>query len=594
MGFSLSSNFGKSAGKVLVAILLASTATACSSDTTRFGGLFAGSPDQTTTGSINRRGLTGPDGDPVPRADVAQGGGYQQQDYSQQNAPVTRPYPNSPARYNPSYSSARVSTAPIAIQRSDLAAPTASAAPVRSPVASRAEKEALAQPFPASRGKAGASRTEPALAPDAMPTGTIKAPPTVATSSEWTAVNAPSVTLRPGESINLLSRRYGVPEKEILRVNGLKNSASAQPGQQIIIPTMNGVGAPSPAKMASEATDLSKGGKMPGPAKAPEQDAVVLPSNGQMRGKSQAGLADPGKLAAGNGKGPHPKGDGTYVVKPGDSLARIAKNTGVSVDALKQANHIQSGGGVRIGQTLKLPHGAVAEAESVRPDPVKTASIEPQKSAVKSVAVPAMEPKQAAAEPTAKPAAKTAAAAAKVAPTKTAAAEQATKATSKATAPDAAKPQAVAAAAPTQSVSDAAAKADVQADAPEETGIGKYRWPVRGAVIAGYGSNVNGSRNDGIDISVPEGTPIKAAENGVVIYAGNGLKELGNTVLVRHDDGTVTVYGHADALSVARGQKVQRGQTLATSGMSGDVKQPQLHFEVRKNSAPVNPMTFLE
>ena len=97
--------------------------------------------------------------------------------------------------------------------------------------------------------------------------------------------------------------------------------------------------------------------------------------------------------------------------------------------------------------------------------------------------------------------------------------------------------------------------------APEATGIGKYRWPVRGAVIAAYGANVNGSRNDGIDISVPQGTPIKAAENGVVIYAGNGLKELGNTVLVRHDDGTVTVYGNADTLSVTRGQKIQRGQT---------------------------------
>jgi murein DD-endopeptidase MepM/ murein hydrolase activator NlpD len=64
--------------------------------------------------------------------------------------------------------------------------------------------------------------------------------------------------------------------------------------------------------------------------------------------------------------------------------------------------------------------------------------------------------------------------------------------------------------------------------------------------------------------------------------------------LLRHDDGTVTVYGHADALSVARGQKVQRGQTLATSGMSGNAKVPQLHFEVRKNASPVNPMTFLE
>ena len=564
MGFSLSSNFGKSAGKVLVAILLASTATACSSDTTRFGGLFSGSPDRTTTGSINRSGVSAPDDNPVPRAEVAQGGGYQQRDYSQQNAPAPRTYPNSPAGYNPSYSSARASTAPVAIQRSDLAAPSASAAPVRTHGGSNSENLAAAQNFPASRGKAGTLRNEPGLAPDAASANTMKVASASTTSSGWTTVNAPSVTLHQGENIDLLSRRYGVPEKEILRANGLKNSAGAQPGQQIIIPTMNGAGTPSPAKVASEATDLSKGGKMPGPAKAPEQDALVLPSNGQMRGKSQAGLADPGKLAAGNGKGPLPKGDGTYVVKPGDSLARIARNTGVSVDELKQANRMKSGEGVRVGQALKLPHAGA--------DPIRTASIEPQKSAAKAVAEqkPVVE---AAVKPVTK-------ASAKVAPADAA--------------PDSAKPQAVASVAPTQSVSDAATKSDVSADAPEATGIGKYRWPVRGAVIAAYGSNVNGSRNDGIDISVPEGTPIKAAENGVVIYAGNGLKELGNTVLVRHDDGTVTVYGHADALSVARGQKVQRGQTLATSGMSGDVKQPQLHFEVRKNSAPVNPMTFLE
>ncbi|HEX8045843.1 peptidoglycan DD-metalloendopeptidase family protein [Rhizobium sp.] len=564
MGFSLSSNFGKSAGKVLVAVLLASTATACSSDTTRFGGLFAGSPDRTTTGSINRGGSNNLDGSAVPRADVAQGGGYQQQDYPQQSAPAARTYPNSPAGYNPSYSSARVSTAPVAIQRSDLAAPTASAAPARSRGVSNSEDQALAQPLPASRGRQAASRMEPALASDTASTGTLKAPSASTSSSGWTTVNAPSVTLQQGENIDLLSRRYGVPAKEILRANGLRNSAGAQPGQQIIIPTMNGAGVSSPAKVASEATDLSRGGKMPGPAKAPEQDAAVLPSNGQLRGKSQAGLADPNKLAAGNGKGPLPKGDGTYVVKPGDSLARIARNTGVSVDELKQANRMKSGEGVRVGQALKLPHAGA--------DPIRTASIEPQKSAAKSLAEQ-KEVVEAAVKPVTK-------ASAKVAPTDAA--------------PDSGKPQAVASAAPTQSVSDAATKSDVSADAPEATGIGKYRWPVRGAVIAGYGSNVNGSRNDGIDISVPEGTPIKAAENGVVIYAGNGLKELGNTVLVRHDDGTVTVYGHADALNVARGQKVQRGQTLATSGMSGDVKQPQLHFEVRKNSAPVNPMTFLE
>ena len=76
------------------------------------------------------------------------------------------------------------------------------------------------------------------------------------------------------------------------------------------------------------------------------------------------------------------------------------------------------------------------------------------------------------------------------------------------------------------------------------------RWPVRGRVISGYGKG-GGKSNDGIDIAVPEGTPVKAAENGVVIYAGDGLKEFGNTVLVRHENGLVTVYGHASELKVA-------------------------------------------
>jgi murein DD-endopeptidase MepM/ murein hydrolase activator NlpD len=118
------------------------------------------------------------------------------------------------------------------------------------------------------------------------------------------------------------------------------------------------------------------------------------------------------------------------------------------------------------------------------------------------------------------------------------------------------------------------------------------RWPVKGRVVSSYGKG-SGKPNDGIDIAVPEGTAVKAAENGVVIYAGDGLKEFGNTVLVRHEDGLVTVYGHNGDLKVTRGQKVKRGEQIATSGMSGSAKSPMLHFEVRKDSAPVDPSTYL-
>ena len=92
---------------------------------------------------------------------------------------------------------------------------------------------------------------------------------------------------------------------------------------------------------------------------------------------------------------------------------------------------------------------------------------------------------------------------------------------------------------------------------------------------------------------MPENTPIKAAEDGVVAYAGNELKGYGNLVLVKHPNGYVTAYAHAKELLVKRGDQIKRGEVIAKSGQSGNVDAPQLHFEVRKGSAPVDPMQFL-
>jgi murein DD-endopeptidase MepM/ murein hydrolase activator NlpD len=120
-----------------------------------------------------------------------------------------------------------------------------------------------------------------------------------------------------------------------------------------------------------------------------------------------------------------------------------------------------------------------------------------------------------------------------------------------------------------------------------------FRWPVRGRVIAGFGPKPTGQQNDGINIAVPEGTPVKASEDGVVAYAGNELKGYGNLVLVRHPNGHVTAYAHASELLVKRGDNVKRGQVIAKSGQTGSVSSPQLHFEIRKGATPVDPMQFL-
>jgi murein DD-endopeptidase MepM/ murein hydrolase activator NlpD len=124
-------------------------------------------------------------------------------------------------------------------------------------------------------------------------------------------------------------------------------------------------------------------------------------------------------------------------------------------------------------------------------------------------------------------------------------------------------------------------------------GLPSFRWPVRGRVIAGFGPTPNGLQNDGINLAVPEGTPVKAAEDGVVAYAGNELKGYGNLVLVRHSNGFVTAYAHASDILVKRGETVKRGQVIAHSGQTGNVTSPQLHFEIRKGSTPVDPSQYL-
>jgi murein DD-endopeptidase MepM/ murein hydrolase activator NlpD len=116
-----------------------------------------------------------------------------------------------------------------------------------------------------------------------------------------------------------------------------------------------------------------------------------------------------------------------------------------------------------------------------------------------------------------------------------------------------------------------------------------FRWPAKGRVIAGYGS----SGNEGINIAMPEGTPVKAAEDGTVAYAGSDVKGYGKLVLVRHTNGYVSAYAHNGELDVRPGEKVKRGQTIAKSGATGNVTSPQLHFEIRKGATPVDPMPHL-
>lgn len=412
--------------------------------------------------------------------------------------------------------------APSTLQRQTIAAPQAQAFPER--------PQQLSSAVPVNKRY---DNVAPVLAPDPIVTGTTPQ------GTGWTTTGGTRISLGEGETIYNLSKRYGVPASEIMKANGITDASRVSSGRQLLIPIyvysrQAPVSAPdnNPNTRAANSSSGKRGEvkheRLPVPAPAPGRDVAVLPSAPSLRSPTNETVAS--RSSTENASSSSGSANGVYVVKGGDSLSKIARNHGVSVDALKSANDL-TGSNIRIGQALAIPGAGTTQL-----DPSSTASVNKTQSP---------------------------------------------------------KPYTP----PVNAVSDSVAaktKGDTASVAPAATGIGKFRWPARGQVITGFAKSENGKRNDGIDISMPTGTPVKAAENGVVIYSGDGLKEYGKTVLIRHDDGLVTVYAHAEKLNVNRGDKVARGQVIANSGMSGVAKTPRLHFEVRKNASPVDPTQYLE
>ncbi len=222
-------------------------------------------------------------------------------------------------------------------------------------------------------------------------------------------------------------------------------------------------------------------------------------------------------------------GNIVHVIAPGETLMKLSRQYGKSLSEIAKANNIPPHTMVKVGDRIIIP-GAHA--------PRTTAQAQPKPQAPKAVATLPPQP----AEPKLAPAPKLAAAP-QAAPVETA----------RAVTPAAYNPE------------PEPAKREVT------TGVPTFRWPVRGRVITGFGPKPTGQQNDGINVSVPEGTPIKAAEDGVVAYAGNELKTYGNLVLVRHSNGYVTAYAHASEILVKRDDPVKRGQVIAKSGQTGNV-----------------------
>ena len=357
-------------------------------------------------------------------------------------------------------------------------------------------------------------------------------------SAGWSADGGTPIVAAQGESAAMLARRYGVPEDALLNVNGFNTATQVQPGTRLIVPVYNAgrsgaqpaAGQDRPAQAAlSQAAPVQLRPQKPRVAKT---ESAAIPAKARLAAKPQAA-----KAAAAE---PLPARQVTG--KPVDIRPAMAARAMLAKPAMARVNVAKPTASRPVVAKIATPRAEapkiakLAKAEPVAPQPTRTAI-------------------------------------AKVAPLKSAKAEKASVAEGK-------KP-----------VVDASPVATLPAAAPAaaDSANPEFRWPARGRIIQGF----KAGGNDGINIAVPEGTSVKAAEGGVVAYAGSELKGYGNLVLIRHPNGFVSAYANNGDIEVKRGDSVKRGQTIAKSGQSGNVSSPQLHFELRKGATPVDPTGYL-
>jgi murein DD-endopeptidase MepM/ murein hydrolase activator NlpD len=250
-----------------------------------------------------------------------------------------------------------------------------------------------------------------------------------------------------------------------------------------------------------------------------------------------------------------PNAAAVYVVKDKDTVSSVANRFGVSSQTIVSRNRLQPPYSLREGQTLEIP-GARVVASS-EPPPTQAAAANAPGSVKKDALPP----------PGASPPA------------------------TEAAAPPPAPPPARTGPAPgTPTPLSPPAKDKEAAVAPAPSP--RFAWPVRGKVVSPYGTS-GGQRNDGIDIQAEKGATVQAADGGKVVYAGSEVKNMGNLLLVDHGGGYITAYGYNEQLLVKKGDTVKKGQAIAKVGTSGSATDPRLHFEVRRQSKPIDPTTVL-
>ena len=354
------------------------------------------------------------------------------------------------------------------------------------------------------------------------------------------------------DTLTELAGRYGVTESALVSINNLKPPYTLTPGQRIMIPSPTEASSQSgmTAEAVPPATPIGSINAAPLPSTSAPAPAPTVP-----------GMTTPTTTVSGS------TSSTTTTIGSGSiGTQSLPATTATPLPPATQPSATVSTAPVSSGtQVAALPAPPPAAPTVITPTLQAPAAQVTTQTPPKAAAMPATPTAPVAGAPTS-------AAAAVEKPAAGLTPDQADAATEAATAS-----------------TDAAMESGPVAG----SGKGPFVWPVQGKVIGAFGSSKDGLKNDGINIAAPAGAPVVAAADGTVAYAGNELRGFGNMILIRHDGGYVTAYAHNDSLLVKKGDKVKRGQTIARVGQTGAVFGPQLHFEIRKGTEPVDPMSYL-
>ena len=341
-----------------------------------------------------------------------------------------------------------------------------------------------------------------------------------------------------GDTLYTIARRYGATVEEVAKMNNMSAPYSLRVGQTLRVPGNGDIVASAASVDAAARQPSAAAPKTETPAPA-RSATPPTPARVQLQ---------------------------TVTVGAGDTLYSISRKYSVPVNDLAVMNDLVAPFRLTVGQKLRVPNLQAAAAAKAQAAPASASSAASEYGTPKK------------AEP----------------------ARNATPVKSDAAAKNNLKkePQKQA---PAQSQKTAAApKAKISSNPKQKLPViaarssSKFSWPVRGKILSAFGAKPNGLVNDGINIAASRGATVKAAENGVVAYAGNEVKGMGNLIIIQHSGGWMTVYAHLDSIGLRRGARVNVGQKIGTVGASGKVDRPQLHFEIRKGTKAYNPSQYLK